>query len=503
MTPVAGYLLALLAATGWATDAQTDQRAMARLQEAAKAGRMVDVLSGTQDQPPEVLDVMAQAAACAGHPDLLRVLIERGARPRVFGAGALWCLYRSSPYREHRGSTAPAPAQQDLASLAEVVRLLVSGSADVSARFTQGESLLEAAVATCQPDLVEPLVTGGVDVNTGHRQPPVVKAAACPEDLLSLLLARGADVGAQDLSRTTVDERLCTAGLDGPTFRARLEALMARGARPRVLDGRTLVFAAGNGNLASVTELLAAGANPNGRDFYGDTPLHGLAEHCWGSECEAKARALLGAGADVGATCRNKHQYTSDTHPDGVTPYELAVANGRAPLFGHLLAKWDWRPLGPLGATASASGVLVEKGRSEDFYSAARAIDGSTDTCWCVRFPDLPTTEEAEKMPMGFYGGPTITIQLPRPARIRALRVYPGCGDNPAIYQANNRVTLISVQLGDNYSHGVQLPDAMRFQDVGFSTAKPLDQIRLQLHTIARGTKYDDTCIAEIQAVLE
>jgi hypothetical protein len=436
-----------------------------------------------------VLDVVAQEAACAGHADLLRELVGRGARPAVFGAGALWCLYQS---RFLVTTEVPPPARHDLAPLADVVHQLVRGGADVKARFTNGESILEAAVVTCEPALVEPLLAGNVDPNVGHRQPPLVAAARCRQDLLSLLLARGANVEARDFYRATAAEALCTAELDAPTFRARLETLMTRSARPRVLDGRTLTYAAGRGNLASITELLIAGANPNGRDEWGNTPLHGLAEHCH-DDCESKAKALLGAGADPGARSSR----------GGATPYDVAVANRHAPLVGHLLASWDWRPLGSLGAKATASGVLVEKGRREDFYSPARAIDGATGTCWCVRYPDLPTTEQAHEMFAGDLSGPTITVRFARPARIRAIRIYSGCGDSPATYQANNRITGLQVRLGEYPEYWLELPDAMRFFDLGVSPAKPSDQVEIRVHSIARGSRYDDTCIAEIQAVLE
>ncbi len=108
MTTTAGCPLALLAANRWATDARTDRHEVARAVEAARAGRTDEALARTAGQEPAIPDVVAHAAACAGHADLLERLVARGAsRP---GRAALSVLRADPCYprapEEHPGTSA-------------------------------------------------------------------------------------------------------------------------------------------------------------------------------------------------------------------------------------------------------------------------------------------------------------------------------------------------------------------------------------------------------------
>lgn len=151
------------------------------------------------------------------------------------------------------------------------------------------------------------------------------------------------------------------------------------------------------------------------------------------------------------------------------------------------------RALAARAARVSASSVLVERGRAKDRYMPERAVDGDFRTCWC-------------KGTKGHGEGEWLQIDLAAPAKIRALRVYPGCGAEDRIFFANNRIAVLEVAAGDAKSQ-VKLADERRLQDLGFATAAPVSTLRLTIQGIQdrsrKRPKFDDTCIGEIEADLE
>jgi ankyrin repeat protein len=62
-------------------------------------------------------------------------------------------------------------------------------------------------------------------------------------------------------------------------------------------DGEELHFAADNGDVQRIRELIAAGCDPNSFDSLGKTPLHYAAQN----ECFAAVEFLIQAGANVNA----------------------------------------------------------------------------------------------------------------------------------------------------------------------------------------------------------
>lgn len=491
MTSGTALLLALALGGGWATDGRTDQAAVARLRAGARRGDAARVAEGAKGLPPEILDVVAQEAACGGQPVVLRAVVGLGARPKVFGRGALRCMLRAraAPGIGPYSGRLPRPLAFDDAPLAEVAGLLVKQGVDLRAPFDDGGSILVDAVSTCHPALVRAVLAGDVDVDAkAHGVAPLALAARCSGEEMDLLVARGAK-GVEAAAGGALDA-LVDFERDPARFAAHLADLLPRGARPRIADGSALRRAAARGNPVAVTALLAAGADPNA-EHDGDAPLHVLAKSC-GGDCEGAARELVKAGAKLDATGL-----------EGLTPYELASADGRAPLVGHLLATLPWKPLGRLGATASASGVLVEKQRAADRYVPGRALDGAPATCWCVRGAGVPAADEIEDPDEEAPDAPAwLEVRLARPAVVAALRIYPGCGDAPGVYRANHRLAVVKVTL-DGEPEERWLPDAMRYHDLGLRSAGPVEVLRLDLRAVHRGARYDDTCIAEIQAVLE
>ncbi|MGY1803429.1 ankyrin repeat domain-containing protein [Blastococcus sp. SYSU D00922] len=182
-----------------------------------------------------------------------------------------------------------------------------------------GWTPLHVAVAECQSDVVRLLVAAGADLGarTEHRRTPLhVALEHCP-DLVPLLLELGAvldapsaayldrldeltahlDDGASLADAESGVDLLSWAALGGAPSTARL--LLERGADA---DGGALLAAASGARLELVRLLLDAGADVDRRDRdSGRVPLH-AAVSSGAEESLDVVRVLLAAGADVNAT---------------------------------------------------------------------------------------------------------------------------------------------------------------------------------------------------------
>ena len=164
---------------------------------------------------------------------------------------------------------------------------------------------------------MQTLLERGVDIATldggdGHT---LLMSAVSPAylnvDMVKFLLARGADVNAQDDSGSS--PLLIAAGSGSAEA---VEVLLQAGASPNTADKRgtsPLISAAGRGDVAVVTRLLAGGADPNQADFCYGAPLHCAA----GEERVVIVRLLLDHGANIEAMDRQ-----------GRTPLACATFHG-------------------------------------------------------------------------------------------------------------------------------------------------------------------------------
>jgi len=250
-------------------------------------------------------------AAIAGHAELVRSLLSRGAdaesveRAFVFSAErartqALIVLYErvgdkpkaaSKALRRAAGSGFVDVEENELV---EVLRLLVQRGADVNAPDNDGWAALTSAVESGRGRLVRFLIESSANVN--HR-------CACGGWLsggytpLAMAVQRG---------RAEIADMLLTAGAD---------------VNMPTRDGATpLMIAAESAIHTVVVTLLAKGTDPNAHDLKGNTAL------LKGVDRIETVRALLASGAVVDA--RNE---------DGVTPLMAAVARGQADVAGLLL----------------------------------------------------------------------------------------------------------------------------------------------------------------------
>jgi ankyrin repeat protein len=411
---------------------------------------------------------LALSARCPG--DLMVRLLAKGAKPS--GTMVLYALTGAR--------LEPMELQARLARLKAV-------GADLNVRDSRGMTPLAAAAGPYSTD------DGGLECSDEERAAVVgafLAAGADPriadrEGGTPLLraLRPTSERCAPDTSVRPRAKESCAA------HRATLELLIGAGADPLAGDRRgntPLRLAAGRACLPCLEVLKAHGVDLDTPGKGDATLLHEIAAGTFSqSHPEAAAAALVQAGARL-----------DRRDAKGRTPYDLLFSRGKPELLdrlGHLLAP-PGRPLAQAVARVTASSTLEERGRAKDFYAPARGIDGSLATCWC-------------KGVKGHGDGEWLQIELKAPARLRTIRIYPGCGADDSTYYANNRIQQLDVTVDGTALPASPLP-GRRFHDLGISTTAPISTLRFTVRRAGGDQdhpppKYDDTCIGEIQADLE
>lgn len=172
--------------------------------------------------------------------------------------------------------------------------LLLQHGANVNFRARSGDTPLIAAVQANRADIVQRLISHGANVNQGNSesQTPLMLAGVYPR-VVRLLLDAGADVNARDKSGLTPLD--CVSDL-------KLEAeLIARGADVNAEDvdhGTVFRGAVIAGNVDNVKFLAAHGARID-RD---GLPAHQLLLDALRPDSDRSLRALMELGVDINAT---------------------------------------------------------------------------------------------------------------------------------------------------------------------------------------------------------
>lgn len=219
------------------------------------------VLSGAAvDSPNFAGESAIHLAVRRGHRENLRFLADRGAG--IEG-------------RDNRGHTALSLASRG--SRADLVQDLLARNADINARENGGKTPLFSAVESGNLEIVRLLVRGGADV---------LARDAAGEYPLGLAFKRGAAQVRELLTPSNVNR----GDSEG---RAPVRLLVDMQLGPEILDA-----------------IIAAGANPDGRDRFAETALH-AAVRLGNAPLTEK---LVASGCDPFATAH-----------DGTTPVSLAM----------------------------------------------------------------------------------------------------------------------------------------------------------------------------------
>jgi ankyrin repeat protein len=345
-----------------------------------------------------------------GSEEVANLLLDRGAK--------------IDAQSERNGLTALHNAALLLSS--DKLKLLLKRGAKVDISDKYGRTALYEALASPNPEMARLLIAHGAKANVADqtgRTPLMLAVESRQVTTVSLLLERGADLNFQDRSGNTVlirmvrespvvtgDQReilqilltkrpnLNLRNREGYTalmlalenehtqLATRLEAAGASRAGMREVR---LYLAAGKGELETVQQLLAEGANPNARNRFGQSALANAASR---NQVEV-VKALLAKGADVNAPQQSPSNFAlwyALSRPDVAkvlldaganihirnkyeeTPFSQAVSGGHQEVVRMLLDRGfsintPHKGLTPLMlaakcGNAGAVGVLLERG---------------------------------------------------------------------------------------------------------------------------------------------
>lgn len=132
----------------------------------------------------------------------------------------------------------------------------------------------------------------------------------------------------------------------------------------------------------------------------------------------------------------------------------------------------------------SATSMLSENGMS---HSADRLIDGNLSTAWVE---GVGGTGQGESFSLNFDG--TYMVQ--------GITIWSGYQKSEYAYYNNARPEEISVEFSDGEKESYTLEDCYgKSQEITFSEAKESSLIKVTIESVYEGSKYEDTCISEIQ----
>jgi len=119
-------------------------------------------------------------------------------------------------------------------------------------------------------------------------------------------------------------------------------------------------------------------------------------------------------------------------------------------------------------------------------YEPAMTIDQDTYTAW---------VEAADDDGVGEW----IKYSLANPAEVNSVKIFPGYASSEIVYFKNNRVKKVSIEFSDGQTQEFELADLYEMQTIQLPGAVTTDYIKITILETWPGSKFDDTCIAEIE----
>ena len=135
------------------------------------------------------------------------------------------------------------------------------------------------------------------------------------------------------------------------------------------------------------------------------------------------------------------------------------------------------------GVSGTSSSSALKEG--DKVYSASNIIDSNGHTCWADGVEGLGI-------------GESITINFNQKYNISGFRIFNGHQKSQDLYNKNSRPTVLRVIGSDGSNVVYNIEDSIYEQDIYFDKMISVDNIKLVIEKVARGSKYEDTCISEL-----
>lgn len=160
------------------------------------------------------------------------------------------------------------------------------------------------------------------------------------------------------------------------------------------------------------------------------------------------------------------------------------------------------------------------------WYVEWRAKDAKASANWELFRQDYQVSASSTKAPEGSYEygaklvgdrrqqsawvegakgdgiGESLTVTLPKPAKVRRVGLVNGYAHTAEQYAANNRVARFEVRVNDENPFQIEVPDE-RLENEYFwfdlpSSSEPVKSVKLTILGVHKGTQFEDTCISEV-----
>jgi len=143
--------------------------------------------------------------------------------------------------------------------------------------------------------------------------------------------------------------------------------------------------------------------------------------------------------------------------------------------------------------------LVVDEWKNPGLYSPVNILDGDINTsyaqrpCQGFRYSSIPIT---------------LTIRFKNPVTFDEIRIMNGFGRNEELFKKNNRIKKMLIGVSpietgkydnDPEEESVSFQDIKEFQSVKLSKMYSAKQVRFITEEIFKGTKYNDTCITELE----
>lgn len=336
------------------------------------------------------------AAAAAGEPELLGLLLERGSGPHpdwseqkgIQRAASYKEMYRDikadAAGDEFSGdSTFAADAQgiRDTWDMEELARVQAAPYAD--------EIPLFCAAASGSAECVQLLLEAGADVTLRDSSRRTALFEAASPAVARLLVARGLRMDDTDFYGCVPLFDAVSKGEEGLST---IKALVAAGADVNATHdhGYTVFMSAvGSGRHPSVLRLLIeSGADPHAVSDYGYNAFHAAIDVNFGANAEESVRDTLGYLRDLGVDIEHRNQR-------GQTPLGRAIDDGTS-LEVKVLCDLGANPNAPISYLKCSDGTCERTESLPLFAAAHTAVDADEKVDALLQAGADPLATDAE-----------------------------------------------------------------------------------------------------------